>query len=280
MYRRPLALLGLAVVSAAGAAAVWFTALHTPGGEHLDERALQTFTAATPARAAPAISGVASLADPAPFVLTAIAVVVIAVVRRRWLMAAIVPLILLAANVSTQQLKPALGDLRIIDLHGTITTYLGSWPSGHSTAAMSLALCLVLVAGPRLRPLAALFGAGYAIAIGYALVVVGYHLPSDVLGGYLMAATWTLLGAAALAALEARSAAPAPESGSPPVLLSAPVLATFALMFAAIVGFALLVRRPGWTLDALQHPIALIAAVGIAVLGVALTTGLARLLRS
>ena len=69
---------------------------------------------------------------------------------------------------------------------------------------MSLALCLVLVVGPRLRPLAALAGAGYAIAVGYSLVVLGYHLPSDVLGGFLMAATFTLLGAAALAALEAR----------------------------------------------------------------------------
>ena len=69
---------------------------------------------------------------------------------------------------------------------------------------MSLALCCVLVVGPQLRALAALLGAGYAIAVGYALVALGWHLPSDVLGGFLVAATFTLLGAAALAALEAR----------------------------------------------------------------------------
>jgi membrane-associated phospholipid phosphatase len=280
MKRQPLALLALAVLSAMGAVAVWYAALHTYSGAHLDDRALQTFTAATPARAAPAIIGVAGLADPAPFVLAGIGVLAIAIVRRRWLMAAMVPLILLAANVCTQQLKPALGDLRVVQLRDTTATYLGSWPSGHSTAAMSLALCLVLVAGPRLRPLAALLGAGYAIAVGYALVVVGYHLPSDVLGGFLMAATWTLLGAAALAAIEARSTVEAPVAVKPPLVLSGPILATFALLFATVVGFALVVRRPGWTLDALQHPIALLAAIGIAALGVALTTGLARVLRS
>ena len=280
MYRQPLALLGLAFVSAMAAVAVWYAALHTTVGAHLDDRALQTFTAATPPRAASSIHGVAGLADPLPFLIAGSSLLAIAILRRRWLMAAIVPLILLAANGFTQQLKPALGDLRVVDLRGASATYLGSWPSGHSTAAMSLALCFVLIVGPRMRPLAALLGAGYAIAVGYALVVLGYHLPSDVLGGFLVAAAWTLLGAAALAALEARSAVPAPVGARPPAALSAPTLATFALLFAAVVALALMVRRPSWTLDALQHPIALLAAIGIAALGVALTTGLARVLRS
>lgn len=280
MKRQPLALLGLSLASAAGAASVWFLALHTHRGLHLDDRALQTFTAATPARATPAIVGVAGLADPLPFVIAGVGLLAIALVRRRWAMAAVVPAILLFANLCTQQLKPALGHLRIVQLRDWTATYPGSWPSGHSTASMSLALCFVLVAGPRLRPLAALLGAGYAIAVGYSLVVLGYHLPSDVFGGYLMAAAWTLLGAAAIAALEARSGAPARATDRPPTALSAPVLATFAAMFAALVGLALLVRRPGWTLDALQHPIALVVAIGIAVLGVALTSGLARVLRS
>jgi membrane-associated phospholipid phosphatase len=278
--RQPLALLGLACVSAIGAVAVWYAALHTTAGAHLDDRALQTFTVATPPRATTGVIGVASLADPAPFLIAAAGLLAVALVRRRWLMAAIVPLVLLGANGFTQQLKPALGDLRIVELRGTTATYLGSWPSGHSTAAMSLALCFVLIVGPRLRPLAALLGAGYAIAVGYALVVLGYHLPSDVLGGFLVAATFMLLGASALAALEARSAAPAPVAVKPPAALSAPTLATFALLFGAVVAMALMVRRPSWTLDALQHPIALLAAIGIAALGVALTTGLARVLRS
>ena len=108
-------------------------------------------------------------------------------------MAVVVPAILLGANVTTQLLKPALADPRAASTcTASRSIYPGSWPSGHSTASMSLALCCVLVVGPRLRPLAALLGAGYAIAVGYALVALGYHLPSDVLGGYLVAATFTL----------------------------------------------------------------------------------------
>jgi membrane-associated phospholipid phosphatase len=45
----------------------------------------------------------------------------------------------------------------------------------------------------QLRALTALLGAGYAIAVGYALVALGWHLPSDVLGGFLVAATFTPL---------------------------------------------------------------------------------------
>lgn len=279
MSRQPLVLLGLAAASAASAFAVWLVALHTAAGAQLDDRALQTFTAATPPRVAPSIHGVASLADPVPFLLAAAGLVAIALVRRRWRMAGIVAVTLLVANACTQQLKPALGDLRVVDLGGLSAKYLGSWPSGHSTASMSLALCLVLVIGPRLRPLAALLGAGYAIAVGYALVVLGYHLPSDVLGGYLMAATWTLLGAAALAALEARAPAGVALAARPPWALSAPVIAAVGMGGVAVVGLAALARRPGLPLDALEHPIALAAAVGIAGLGLALTTGLAHVRR-
>jgi membrane-associated phospholipid phosphatase len=279
MSRRPLVLLGLAVASAAGAVAVWVAAFHVPAGRTLDGQALQTFTGVARPPLTPRILGIAVLADPWPFAVAATGLTVLALLRRRWLMAAVVALVLLAANVTTQQLKPALADPRTIDLHGVEAVYQGSWPSGHSTASMSLALCFVLVVGPRLRPLAALLGAGYAIAVGYSLVVLGFHLPSDVLGGYLVAATFTLLGAAALAALEARRPSLAARTGRPPVPLSAPMLAAFAVAFVGFAGIALFVHDPGTAVDALQHPTAVAAGIVIAALGLALTTGLARALR-
>ncbi|HEY1538425.1 MAG TPA: phosphatase PAP2 family protein [Solirubrobacteraceae bacterium] len=277
MTRRPLVLLGLACATAAGAFAVWLATFHVPGAGRLDDRALQTFTSAAPPRLTPSIHGVADLANPAPFVVIGLALLLVALARRRWLMAAAVPLILLAANLTTQQLKPSLADLRVVDLRAGNATYLGSWPSGHSTASMSLALCLVLVAGPRMRPLAALIGAGYAIAVGYSLVVLGYHLPSDVFGGYLVAATFTLLGAAALSALEARR--PARATATPPSAVSAPALAGLAALLVAFVALVVLIRRPGTTLDALEHPSAMLTAIAIAALGLALPTGLASVLR-
>jgi membrane-associated phospholipid phosphatase len=278
MSRRPLFLLGLAALSASGALAVWLAAF-APRGRELDGHALETFTGVARPPLTPSIDGIAVLADPWPFVIGAVALVALAVLRRRWLMAAVVPAILLSANVATQQLKPALADLRVVDLRGVPAVYPGSWPSGHSTASMSLALCLVLVAGPRLRPLAALVGAGYAIAVGYALVAMGYHLPSDVLGGYLVAATFVLLGTAVLAALEARGPARAPRTTRPPAPLSAPALTAFAAVFALLAGIAVVVRDPGAPLSALQHPTAVLAGFGIAGLGLALTVGLACLVR-
>ncbi|MDX6719510.1 MAG: hypothetical protein QOJ63_1764 [Solirubrobacteraceae bacterium] len=279
MSRRPLVLLGLAAASASGALAVWLTAFVVPRGRVLDGRALETFTDVARPRLTPSIDGIAVLADPWPFAAGAAALVALAVMRRRWLMAAIVPAILLSANVATQQLKPALADLRIVDLRGVQAVYPGSWPSGHATASMSLALCLVLVAGPRLRPLAALLGAGYAVAVGYALVVLGYHLPSDVLGGYLVAATFALFGTAALAALEAPRRARTARTTRPPPPLSAPALATFAVVSVVLAGVAVVVRDPGAPLSLLQHPTAVLAGFGIAGLALALTSGLAFVVR-
>jgi membrane-associated phospholipid phosphatase len=279
MARRPLVLLGLAVASAAGALSVWLAAFLVPGGRELDGRALATFTGVARPPLTPSIDGIAVLADPWPFGAGAAALILLAVLRRRLLMAAVVPAILLTANVATQLLKPALADPRIVDLHGGRAFYPGSWPSGHSTASMSLALCLVLVVGPRLRPLAALLGAGYAIAVGYALVVLGYHLPSDVLGGYLVAATFALLGSAALAGLEAPRPARGPRTARPPPSLSAPALAAFGAVLVVLAGVAVVVRDPGAPVSALQHPTAVLAAVGIAALGLALTTGLACVVR-
>ena len=287
MTRHPLVLLVLAAASAAGAFVVWLAAFHVPGGRGLDGRAMQTFTGVASAPREPSIHGIALLADPLPFALLAGAAIAVALLRRRWLMAALVPLILLAANLTTQVLKPALADERIVDVRGVGTAYPGSWPSGHATAAMSLALCLVLVAGPRLRPLVALTGAGYAVAVGYALVALGFHLPSDVLGGFLVAATFTLVGAAALAGLEARGPARseradrADRAGAavPPSLLSPPALAAFAGALLAVAAIAVVVRAPSAPADVLAHPIALLAGLGIAGLGLALTTGLAHVLR-
>jgi membrane-associated phospholipid phosphatase len=279
MTRRPYTLLCFAAASAVGALAVWLAAFALPGGRALDAGALESFTGVARPPLTPRILGLAALADPWPFAIAAAGLIAIAMVRRRWLMAAVVPAILLTANVVTQQLKPGLADLRIVDVRGVDAIYPGSWPSGHSTASMSLALCLVLVVGPRLRPLAALVGAGYAIAVGYSLVVLGFHLPSDVLGGYLVAATFTLLGASGLAAAEARWPAGAPRATRPPAVLSAPGLALLAATCTAIAAVALAVGAPDTTADILDHPVAVVAAVGIAVLGLALTTGLARVLR-
>jgi membrane-associated phospholipid phosphatase len=276
MPRRPLFLLALAALSASAAAFVWLAAFHAPGWRRLDAAALEAFAGVVRPPLTPSIHGLAVLADPLPFALGGVLLVSIALLRRRWLMAAIVPAILLCANGTTQLLKPALTDPRLIDFSGSERVYPGSWPSGHATASMSLALCLVLVVGPRLRPLAALIGAGYAVGVGYGLVSAGWHLPSDVFGGYLVAASFTLLGAAVLAVLEKREPAPAARPAIPWRPLAAPV-AAFACA-AALAALAVIVRRPDLALG-VRHAEVLVVAFAIGALGLSLTAGLALALR-
>jgi len=275
--RRPVFLLLLSALSACSAAFVWFAAFHVPGGRRLDGAGLAAFDGVTTRLLAPTTHGIAVLANPVPFLIGGALLVVTALARRRWLMALMVPLILLSANACTQILKPALSDPRVIDIDGFQRFYPGSWPSGHSTASMSLALCLVLVVGPRLRPLAALVGAGYAIGVGYSLVSGGWHLPSDVFGGYLVAATFTLTGAAALAALEAHESAPQQS----PVTISWRALGAPAAAIGSVLGLlaiTALMRQPDASLS-IRNAQILVVAFAIGALGLALTAGLALVLR-
>ena len=76
MTRRPLVLLGLAATSAVAAFAVWFAAFALPGGGTLDGRALVAFTGVARAPLQPRIMGLANLADPWPFAIAAVALVV------------------------------------------------------------------------------------------------------------------------------------------------------------------------------------------------------------
>ena len=77
--------------------------------------------------------------------------------------------------------------------------YMGpeAYPSGHTTAVMSLALALVIVA-PRWRPLAAAGGGLLTVATVFSILVHGGHYPSDIIGGFLVATGWAYLASAAL----------------------------------------------------------------------------------
>jgi membrane-associated phospholipid phosphatase len=148
---------------------------------------------------------VAHLCDPNPYVYFAAIPVLVALGRRRPRVAFAIGAILLGANVTTQLLKPLLAEPRAASLLGGVAPVIpASWPSGHATAAMSLALCSVLAAPSRLRPLVAALGAAFAVAVSYSFLTLGWHYPSDVFGGFLIAVTWTLLGAAAIFAADAK----------------------------------------------------------------------------
>ena len=119
-------------------------------------------------------------------------------------MAVLVALLVGLTSVSSQLLKALLAYPRSDELINGARVTAEAFPSGHATAAMSLAIALVLVVSPRLRPLAALVGAALALGVSFSVVSMGWHFPSDVIGGFLLATGWTLVLLAGLRALEAR----------------------------------------------------------------------------
>ena len=88
-----------------------------------------------------------------------------------------------------------------------------SWPSGHGTAAMTLALCAVLVSPPAWRAGVALVGLACTVALAYATLALTWHYPSDVLAGFLVAGLWVALAIAVLRRVEAGPPEPAPPPG-------------------------------------------------------------------
>lgn len=87
----------------------------------------------------------------------------------------------------------------IMPAHGTalrgITSLAGgSFPSGHATAAMSIVLASLAALTGRSRRVIAVLGSCYVIVGGYAMLALGIHYPSDVIGGYLVAGLWAAFG--------------------------------------------------------------------------------------
>src|SRR3954452_18945803 len=198
----------MAAAGCAGAAVlIWLAVAFSASVRWLDVAADHGFFDLQRPALVPIANAVSHSMDAAVLVLAGIALVAVALVRGRPRVAAAVPGILIGANVTTQPLKPALAYPRFSEWLGDRQIGDGSWPSGHSTAAMAIALCAVLVAPQRLRPAVAAVGAVFAVAIAYSLVTLGWHWPSDVLGGFLVAAAWTLVAVAALRAAELRSPA-------------------------------------------------------------------------
>jgi membrane-associated phospholipid phosphatase len=115
-------------------------------------------------------------------------------VRRQTSAACVAATVLIGANLIILVLKALVPEPHIPTLVlGAPQVPYPRWPSGHSAAAMALALSLVFVAPARLRPMAAA-GGTFAALIADALLVFGSHLPSDVFAGFVVAAAWSLIG--------------------------------------------------------------------------------------
>jgi membrane-associated phospholipid phosphatase len=212
---------------------------------------------------------IASVGDPLLYVVLGLTAAAVAYARGRERIAIAIPLLLLTTGITTQVLKVVLDQ-------GTLKP--GSFPSGHATAALTLALCAALAAPPRLRPTVIAAGAGLAAAVSYAIVSLGWHSPSDILGGFLVAATLTgIAGVVLLRGEERRGETPPPRPSAAPGNLVAPALAGVAGIAAVAVFTSQ--RGAGLAAGVQAHTTATAAAASIAALAATLLVVFARIAR-
>jgi membrane-associated phospholipid phosphatase len=272
MARRPTVPLLVALCCAMALGITGLLALASPAAHERDAAMLHGFMGLDRPRVHGLIETLASLADPLPYAAIGLVLVGMAVVQRRAWRAAAVVALLVATGASTHLVKQ-------LSAHPRLETWLPveqmgqpRWPSGHATAAMTLALCAVLVAPHALRAVTALAGGLFAAGVGYSVLVLAWHYPSDVLGGFLMAALWTALAVAGLRVVEGGTAA---ERGGVPW---GPQIALWAAAGVAGLGAAVVVAasREGAALYAAERPTLVVGAVAIAAVAAAFAAGLAR----
>jgi membrane-associated phospholipid phosphatase len=202
--------LAAAALCVAGLVLVWVLANLLPAGHRADALALRDFALLNRAPMDRPASLLLQLLDPGPFILWGALLVAVALRRRLGWRAFAVALVSGLAPLTTELLKPL-----VAHPHSSLSGWdiaPASWPSGHATAAMTLALCALLVVPLRLRGLVAAVGGLFTVAVAYSLLMLAWHMPSDVVGGFLVAALWVSLAVASLRLLERRQA---DERGEP-----------------------------------------------------------------
>ena len=202
----PAAPLGVAILCVAALALVWALASFVPAIHIKDAVALHDMTLLNRPRIESIGNFLVHLLDPSVFVVWGAALAAASLAQRRPRIAVAVVAVMGLAPLTAETLKPLLAQP-----HASVGgVHIGpaSWPSGHATAATALVLSAILVAPARLRPLVAGLGAAFAAVIGAALLILSWHMPSDVLGGYLVGTLWMALAVAALRAADRRWPSP------------------------------------------------------------------------
>jgi membrane-associated phospholipid phosphatase len=172
MDRRAKTLLWMAAGCAALFALVVVGAYYWGPGQSLDEAGLTGFVDARNGWIAQNAWQLTDFGDPPQVAMITLALAAFALLRGRPRVAAAVIALVAATSVSGQVLKLLLAHERVPDVLG-YPVGPAALPSGHGTAAMTLALAGVLVVPRRARWAAALIGSALALAVGAAVVSVG-----------------------------------------------------------------------------------------------------------
>jgi len=224
--------------------------------------------------------------NPAEVVLITAALAALSVARGRPRVALVVIALVGLTSVSSQVLKVVLAHPRIAEDMGWIVGPQ-AFPSGHATAAMSLALAGVIAAPRTARLAAALLGALLAVGVGGSVIALGWHFPSDVFGGYLLAMGWTLVLLAGLHEADRRHPASERWAGSAFARTSdriaasgVSIAATSGAVATVLGAMAAIAALPGGPAEfTREHTAFVVVAAGVAAAALALPVAMAGLLR-
>ncbi|MGV8979173.1 MAG: phosphatase PAP2 family protein [Cellulomonas sp.] len=185
----------VAVISAVGVWLTWRVFVDTWAGQRV-ERATLGGAKYGQNRLWQVAEPILSVVSIGFIVVVVIVAALVAMLRRRWMLAVQVAVLMAGANLTTRVLKVFLIDRPELGIGGPGANTL---PSGHTTAAASVAAVVVLVVPPRARPWAAGFGAVYTAATGVSTLVGQWHRPSDVIAGVLVVLAWSGVACALVA---------------------------------------------------------------------------------
>jgi membrane-associated phospholipid phosphatase len=178
-----------ALAAAVGMHLTWWVFVATRAGQQVEEYAFdgaahgqyRLWTIARPVLDVVSVSFV---------VLGIVAAMTVCAVRRRWVLAAQVAVLIAGSNGTTQIVKHWIYDRPHL-LPGWNRP--NSLPSGHTTVAMSVSVGLLIAVPRTWRPTVAVLGAGWTAATGISTLVGQWHTPADVVAAVLIVGVWGAL---------------------------------------------------------------------------------------
>jgi len=245
---RPLPL--LALLCALGFVATFLVALHSGRGLYDDALLFRHVSGNTalPVRAAGAARALLLGIDAAFVVVAAVLIVGLAAVQRRPGRALAAVATVVCSVGSVEALKHGLPRVGALVPAGRPPTF----PSGHTSIAVSLGLALVLAAPPAVRPVAALAGAAYGAGVGLSVILLGWHLPSDAVGSFFVCGFWAAAIAATL-----------PRTVRAPTLSAPGALAAVAAVAGGLLVAAVVASRHPAAVEALRSARSVVATAGV-----------------
>jgi len=157
------------------------------------------------------------------------------VIRDRHFLRAVVAILACAAALaSTQLLKHDV----LIRPDFNFGTTGNSFPSGHTTAAAAAMGLMYVISPPKLRPVVQPIAWLFATITGVATLVCGWHRPSDIAAGFLVAAFWMVLASAILQRIQPLS------QETPKTSWSRSLGVTNLIVWAVIIGLSFFLPHP------------------------------------